>query len=824
MKHIRDLTKQIGLGLPLLLSVSTVALAQNTSTPSVTETSPAASSAGASEASPALEEIIITSQRRTENVQHSAVPVDVTSGFAMTSAGILSPSQLQQISPSINSTSSGGGNLNLFVRGVGNFLSNASVDPALAFNFDGVDIGRATGLDGIFYDLQRVEVVKGPQGTLYGRNATAGALNVIPNIPQLDEFSGDIVAGYGNYNAINVQADINIPLAATGAVRIAGSSASHDGYSSDRTGGEGVKAIRGQVLEKIGDDLSIRLDADFARIHDRGDAGYYADKYTLNSATGTYTAIPTGLGPTDGNLTPKGQAFIESQQAVKSFVPGGGATNFGPLPEQSYERNNFYGILADIEYKSPIGTLTIIPAYRGLDYDELWSSPGFTPWTRDYFSQTSVEARLGGSTEVFDYIAGFYYYDEKVHANETIDQESLSTYQDYNTGTTSYAGFGRLTWKVTDKFRLTGGLRYTDDQKYYKGTNDTYNLLGCITPTCPAAPLIPLTANPAQLPFPLPNLATLGPFGPGTELLPAGAGGAPSSLVVLQRTLQSVNDTTETHKITHHIAAEYDLAPNSLLYASVENGYNGGGFSAVVGEEQFKPETITAYTIGSKNELLDNRLRLNVEAYYWDYKDQQVAHFGETADGLNFFTSNVGGSTLEGFEVDSAFKATPTTRLSASVDYLDSKFDSFQYTSAYFGPPNVGCPAVLVGPSGTPGANTYSINCSGKPAYQAPKWTIALGIQQSFSLGPNTLELEVNTLYRDHRYIAFEYLPAERAPSVWTSNVSATLTLSNGWSIEGYVRNIEGTRNPDAATLFNSWLAVRDEPPRTFGFRFMGQF
>lgn len=216
-------------GTAALLGFSTPAWAQSA------ETNPAPSGVAdenaAVDSQPAegLGEIVVTAQRKAESLQKAAIPVDVVSGGTLLNSGVITAGQLGQIVPSLAVQNNDGANVTLFLRGVGNFTVNGYSDPAIAINYDGVYLGRPTSTSGLFYDLERLEVLKGPQGTLYGRNATGGAINVPPARPKPGEFSGFGSVSYANYDALNVQGAVNVSMGEHGALRIAGSLVSRDG-------------------------------------------------------------------------------------------------------------------------------------------------------------------------------------------------------------------------------------------------------------------------------------------------------------------------------------------------------------------------------------------------------------------------------------------------------------------------------------------------------------------------------------------------------------------------------------------------------------------
>jgi iron complex outermembrane receptor protein len=761
--------------------------------------------AEAAEASVGLEEITVTAQRREENLQRAAVPVDVLSGVDVANKGITSALGLQEVSPSLEVSNSGGSNTSFFVRGVGNFSANAYSDPAIAFNYDGVYEGRPAGTSGVFYDLARIEVLKGPQGTLYGRNATAGAINVIPNIPILGSLSGMADLSVGNYDSVSVQSAINLPIGETIAMRFAGSEVTHSGYLSDGDSDENTHSFRGQVLAAVSDDLRIRLASDYSHTGNHGVGGVYVDSSAYSPAAGTFLYTPSGLGPWNGDLSPSSQAYRET------FKSGQVGRTWVPLAQQSID-DTFYGVNAQMDYKTPIGTLTFIPAYRSANQHDVQSSPGFTPNTREMVNQKSYELRLTGDASIFHYVAGLYDFNEHVDGDYIEDQYQLAAYQDFLTTTASYAAFGRLTADVTDRFRLTGGLRYTHEKKTIDGTGPTL-LQVCTQAACPDAPFIPPTTPLAQLPFAVPT-----PGSPPTPVIVNGVYTGAISVLLPEQ----LNTSTVVHRVTPRLAAEYDLAPQSLLYASYESGFHSGGFSLAAGHETFQPEYIDAYTIGSKNRFLDNSLQVNLEAFLWKYKNQQVAHFGLDANNNPaFYTENVGRSTIKGFEADIAYRVLTNTEIGTTVQYLDSIYNDFAYSVPNFGPENVGCP---YGPSPTNKA-LLLVNCSGKPAFNSPKWTTNLNAQQTIPLDSHKIVVGADTEFRSAQYIAFEYIAPEIAQPNWITNATASFgSQDDRWAVSAYVRNLSDKWVPTSATAFANFVTERPNAPRTYGARILVKF
>ena len=298
------------------------------------------------------------------------------------------------------------------------------------------------------------------------------------------------------------------------------------------------------------------------------------------------------------------------------------------------------------------------------------------------------------------------------------------------------AGFGRLTWAFTDAFRATGGIRYTWEKKEADGYYLTMNTI------CPGS-FIPPPAGP-QFCF--------GGFGQVNVPAP-------------QITL---NQSNTWDKVTWRGALEYDVTSDSLLYASVETGFKSGGFSLSSSYPVYQPETITAYTLGSKNRFFDKRLQLNLEVFDWDYKDQQISHLAYDANGtLVFPTLNVGHSTIRGAEANIQWLATTNTLLGVDAQYLHSRYDDYNYGTPYFGvPPASGCPYTI-----QPGPPTLAVlNCSGMTPPQSPEWTINLNARQTLHVGSYKLIGTVDAHYQSSTMTGLDFLPVEEQKSYWVTD------------------------------------------------------
>ena len=791
------------------------------------------SAAPQTDAEGGLEEIVVTAQRIAESSQRAPLALDVVRPEELVRQNVIRAEDLSRTSTALSASGAGGPTTTFFVRGVGNATNNSYSDPAIAFNYDGVYIGRPSSTSGVFYDLQRVEVLKGPQGTLYGRNATGGAINVIPNRPKLGQFSGEGQVGYGNYNWLTAQAAINVPVGEQVAVRVAGTVASRDAFLSDGTGKQREYAFRGQIYAEPSDNFTFRFGIDYAHQGGSGASGFYLGTVTPQfGPTGFagYNYVPTGFSPNQGLLDPRSNALQSSR-----FVPSVGRTG-AVVDGVPYNNNDYWGMTAEMNYITDAGTLTVQPAYREANLDYTFNGVFRAGGVKERDKQASIEARWAGTFgPSVDYLLGGMYFDEDIDVPQAYyNQSTLTPHQTFTTATQSWAGFGKVTVRPTEKLSLTAAGRYTSDKKQFNGLSQVY-ILFCGNPAppqdfCPTLPFTPLVNNAAQLeafytsrgfrvtPAPL-------------FVLPPQAGGSQTAPFVLRSPI-SINSNLKNEKFTYRLAAQYDFTPRSMVYASYETGYHAGGFSFARGVESFKPESIRAYTVGTKNRFLGNKLQVNVEAFLWKYKDQQFTQFGYdlgNPPSTVFLTRNIGDSTIKGIDVDVELLVTQNTLLSANVQYLDTKYDSFTYFAPNQGtPPNTTCgftPEAQPVPGGNP-VNVYRIDCSGKQAFNSPKWSFNLNAQQTIPLGAAKLTLQGGTRYRSSSYSSADYLPYLRSEAAFVSNASITVSdADDRYFASLYVFNIEDNqRLVNGTTNSAGVISASAEQPRTWGVRIGGKF
>ncbi|OJW57613.1 MAG: TonB-dependent receptor [Sphingomonadales bacterium 63-6] len=777
-----------------------------------------------------ITDIVVTAQHVEESAQRAAIAINVVSGDELVRQAVSRPEDLSKIVPALSITNNGGPYSVFFVRGVGNSTLNAYSDPGIAFNYDGVYIGRPSSTSGTFYDLERVEVLKGPQGTLYGRNATGGAINVIPRRPKIGETSAELIASYGNYNALSAQGAVNLGVSDSAAVRVSGNYVSHDPYMDDGTGDLDEFGLRAQLALELSPGADLRIAADYAHQGGVGSFSTYLGDATPNfgmSGFTGYTFNPTDFGPKNGILSPESQAWAGSL-FVRQAGRAGRFTSGVP-----YNDNDYWGVSAELNVDIGDGTLSVLPAYREADLDNLFTAGMNGAKTREKDKQTSLEVRYAGNIgDKADIVVGGYYFGERIKTNTYFSQFTLVPYQDFETQTDSYAAFGKLTYELAPGFKLTAAGRYTWDKKKFDGVSDVY-ILFCGNPgvnppnLCPTLPFIPLVDSAAELRdfyadagIPVVNVPLY--------VLPPMAGGSQTAPFVLNAPLTISDQKLDNEKFTYRLAAEYEFSPTSMIYASYETGYHSGGFAFAKGLETYDPETLDAWTIGSKNRFANNTVQLNIEGFYWKYHDQQISQFGYdlgTPPTTVFLTRNIGQATMYGFDADLQWLATRNTMLGANIQYLHSNYDSFVYYVPNQGPP----PPTTCGTSPTSQVingstvSLYEVDCSGKSALNSPKWSINLFGEQTIPVGDDyKFVVQANGRYRSAAEIDGSFNPYLKPGESVVANASVAFGPEDDkWSVTAFVNNIGNDRRLSTVSMVtnvNAFIGTF-EPPRTYGVR-----
>ena len=776
-------------------------------------------------ASRVLEEVIVTAQRREESLQDAAVAIDVVQAEDLIRGGIESAADLGALSPSLGVSNAGGPLSSIFVRGVGSLAANPLLDTAVAQNYDGVYLGRSNSAPGqTLFDVERVELLKGPQGTLYGRNATGGVLNYIPRKPVLGDRSGHALVDFGNYNRIGIRGAVNVPMGESVAARVAVNVLDRDGYSDDGTNDADTYGIRGQILFAPTENLSVRLAVDHTDVGGVGTGGDLIGVYNNQGFLGPLTNFrPSGL-PVDSGPTSEGA------NAVRTSILNAPSFSFYGAVESDelFQEYTWTGVLAELTYQTDAGTLTILPAYRESDQEYAFYGPSFGPaTTQELQEQTTIEARFATDLEgSFNGVFGAFYFDESIRFKANFHQDFVAPVQNYDPAGDSWALFAQGTLEVTEGFRLNAGVRYTEDSKSVVSHADRTYILFCggpgpmlITPPasfaagCPRHPPLPNTYDPQEF---IDTLIATGQIPPGSTpndgFYPI-ISGVPGAIIDAGNV--DIPDASLSYgETTYRAGIEWDFAEDSLFYAGFEHGYRAGGVDVSAVAPTYEPEFIDAFTVGVKNRFLENTLQLNVEAFYWEYTDQQVSYFAQLNGGPAFLIANA-ESTIQGIDVDILWAATDNTTIGAKVQYLDSTFDEMVLTSDPNGG-RFGCPSMGVGANGF-----ETFDCAGISMLFAPEFAFDVKLEHVFNLGRYDVVANVDLSHRGEQFTDFALLPETVADDYITVDVAVTVSPDDaGWNLTFYSRNLGDERYILNTTLVSYGILVgRSNAPRTYGVR-----
>ena len=652
-------------------------------------------------------EIVVTAERREQTLQSYAGTAAAFTGDQLKKRGIQNISDLNDVLPGLT-VANNGVNREVWIRGIGSSNNTELGDPAAATHWDGVYLPRPAGIGSAFFDIERVEVNVGPQGTIRGRNATAGSVNIITWKPGLGVWDAEVEGEYGNYNQKVVRGMLNIPIGDTVAVRVSGLALSHDSYYKnvgpvsdiDVAEAEDNVAARAQILWKPTDRLRILIAGDY--MHETG-TGW----------TGTNYANPLGNGIDPNDIKDPREVI------ARGITPDLNIKHWGVRFEGTYDfgfaKLDYLGSYRHVnsDYKA---TTPISPNYAGV-LDNLAQLPGTIEEELDNFSRFESltdskshyhELRLHHDTGplIWSVGANFFKEDQYAFLASTGDRGPFFQGVEFNmpdVNAKSYGLFADTTYSVTPKARLTAGIRFTDDRKSREGVAARYgfaigdgNFNCCLgvrvgtegfkfagrdrtifnpdidrNGTVSDAEALAFYFNGVKQFGTRDNIDDIfangiipGHFGtvPGVPLCFDTVTGdglvcngfEPSGqyTYALPFSGQIFRQTGKMHQkfVDWRLRGEYDLGDKSLVYALVTTGHKSGGFNDNLGDlgvaPTYKPEKVTLYELGSKNifYLGGMRTKVNGSLFYNQYKDQVLTSLLSVAQALDL--SNIPGATL----------------------------------------------------------------------------------------------------------------------------------------------------------------------------------
>ena len=601
-----------------------------------------------------LNTIVVTAQKREDNLQDTPLAISAVTSEQIVNQGIADAADLTAIAPNLSSTktTSATTNVAIFIRGIGEADPILTLDSPIGLYIDGIIVGRSAGAAFDIVDLERIEVLRGPQGTLYGRNTTGGAINLITKRPASD-FGVDVLASYGNFDYLQGRVTVD-----TGEFGDSGFAATisylhkeRNGYFNDLNspdpqdpGAYETDAVRASLqFDKGG-----RFRANYTFSYN--DTNSYAVPFqlaTIRPDIAAALALSPALG---GNELLVGidrlDAIRLDDGLIEDEVMGHTLTLEADINDnltlrslagwRSWDNRASNG---DLDGNAGLRAFTVSPAIfappnpfipTGVKEVELFTANNVR--AQDQFSQ---EFNLLGEYDAFNFVLGAYYFREEASENNPqfftifipspvpiplgpgLSTSTLAipagTRVAYDHESKSYALFGQLTYNLTERLSLTGGLRYTWDEKR------------------------------------------------------------------LRQTAAFARDLSrDFSQFTYSATADYDL-DDLLLYARVASGYKAGGFNARSVNEGFEPETITSYEAGLKTELFDNTVRFNLALFYAEYTDVQIQQFLAGSGGATSVTVNAGSATYQGVEAEVVAVPVTGLTLSGSIGYVDRDYQEFLF-------------------------------------------------------------------------------------------------------------------------------------------------
>jgi iron complex outermembrane receptor protein len=700
----------------------------------------------------ALEEIVITAQKRKEDVESVPIAISSFSAATLQSANVTGLSDLTSVTPGLTFTHQSQSG-SPFLRGVGNTQTFAGAEAEVQTYIDNVYYASGAAEFMKFNNIDRIEVDKGPQGTLFGRNATGGVIQIITRDPT-DHPTLDASVGYGNFN--EKEGDV---YASNGfGDKVAGDIAVHtddrEGWgrnvflNSDAYTAESV-AIRSKWILRFSDETRLTLIGDFGR--DESDLGQ------------TYTVIgaPWRLSP--------------------AFPPSTGLGFYDVSTNQAQPGNTVqYGASAKLDAQLGALSFVSITAYRkttsaGFVDADGTAAPLVYGVDRRNEKQASQEFQLLSPIDSrLQWITGTYFYyneaseDPAALSGGIFAPFNASEVDNYSTMTTkSAAVFGQATYAITPSTRITGGVRYTHDYR----EQEAHVILQY--PTGPGAPP----------PF----------LGLGVNDYPNATFNAP----------------------TGKFSISQDLSEHVVAYASYNRGFKSGTFNNIIVLSNpgpaLQPEKIDAYEVGLKADFLDQRMRLDLAAFYYNYSNLQVNIFRN----LNIELQNAANSKIKGLDGNLEFAATETTRLRGGFSFLDAKYASFDAAPSY---PVNPLAAPNPGGGGFGGIIIGAAPAGGNHLPNAPDWSGYFNINQQLILGAQHFDFNSGLKYQSRTYFTPDNLYSQGGYA--SLSASAKWTAPSGkWDLTFWGRNLANGHNYSQLSLSAYGVFAAPNEPRVYGAR-----
>ncbi|MXO71919.1 TonB-dependent receptor [Alteraurantiacibacter buctensis] len=748
--------------------------------------------------------IVVTAQNRAQDVTDVPIAIDVVGGEELANEGFTDANDLSQIAPAVQVIQDQG-TVKITLRGIGTTSNDEAQDTSVVANIDGEYINRPNVLGVAIFDLERVEVLRGPQGTLYGRNSTAGAINFITRKPG-DELGANVSLSLGNYSALRVDAGVDVPLADGLGLRVAGFKDSRDGYV-DHPAGYGFGPFprfgggqsddnssyggRATLAFDDGGPFSANIQFEYADRQFTPQAFAAADLNSGGRAPAGpgcnrdgYTRVATAYAQT--LCVPNQTTFLETLDRSEYASPGFGLGRIG---------DETWALRGRIAYEfSDAATLSYIAGYRDFSEDTgtfvtLPVSYRSFNWLGEAQTQ-SHELRLNGDISGIIYQVGGFYFKEEQQSESGffVPIGANGTYLSYfgrDVSSDSLSAFGQVEVPLGDTLTAVGGIRYTDNSR-----SAIYD-----------------------------NASPFGAGPPDAGLFNAGPSRKTFSTL---RYATRLNLGSDDDKITWLAGLNWQPNADTLIYAKVSTGFKGGGFDSV---GTYDPESNTAYEAGAKLTFGPNgNFQFNLGGFYYDYTGLQVSVLLDTTVGGQTF--NAGAATIWGLEAEGVFDFEQGTTIDFAVNYLNATYDELFAQFNVYTVPGTGTDVNGVGDLDPTTAGVQQPNFAGNTAPFSPEWVIRAGIQHELDLGSaGSLTAGASTTYKSSYFTDFYNYNDGRQVAFFQTDLSLQWRdPGDRAGVQLFVRNLENNRpltygsfvsaGPD--DIFNWQFGT----PRTVGIRF----
>ena len=846
-----------------------------------------------------IDEIVVTAQRREENLQDVPISVSAFGAKQIAEKGLTDVSRLEGLVPGFTFGRSGV-DARPAIRGVRTESVDVNADTTIGLFIDGIYQSRSSQATLGFVDLERVEVQRGPQGTLYGRNTFGGNMSISTAQPDLTSYFGGADLTIGENSQVRITGYVNAALSEKVGLRIAGAYEKSNGWvkNVNPAGGnlfdDDNRYVRATLKLQPTEDLTATFKFDFS---DRRGAGGSAFGYKL---LGTYFYTPTnaqlfnatpfalntrGLSFANGTVTATSggnrDGVIDTPLTVDSGIPIFAANDPYKIDNDypgTLQLRNYSGV-ANIAYDMGSATiksitgLTDFKTTRTQDTDfsgnQLGADYQFTS-AKTFSQELQVLSSGDGPLE---YVFGAYYFKDKltgIFINQQFPQiirnvtpnitrpQVGGAYTQNRAETESVAVYGQASYNLTEKLKITAGIRATRDKKDFKFAN--------------ANSVLPLTGvSPSQS-----TNGTLITF--GTTGIPDSAFGVQGAPTNCTYAVNANNPapvagfqcrpgatevftgatfrTTTFKQVTWRAGLDYQLADDSLLYASASTGFSSGGFNgslqaAALGRSTFAPQKVLAFEIGSKNRFADNTVQLNLSAFYNKYdglQEQRQIPIGVTTTSI---IENSGKARSYGAELEAIWKPVDALTLNASFAYLNAEYTKYDQVAAPFGTSILVADAlataptivngVTIAPAGQrrlfavgyncgliPGtglagqpAAAYGCDLSGKKIPHSPEYSGSVSAQYDIDLGSAGKLSPYAQLNFSGAFFGNPFNSILDRQSAFTKlDLRLTWELNDSFSLQGFVTNVT---NKATATRFvyvgGGGLQSSFAPPRLWGLR-----